>query len=259
MNGDGKVMGNEITLAVINLGEGCTQEGQPLIFAHDRGGMVTLTVGSVSGAAGEEATVSLDVSGGEGEVSTAQLDLLFDPNVLEVGNAGTACVKNPRLAEHVLSATLPDDPPAPQGLRRLRLFVGDLTAPIATFSDGGIAQCTFRIKPGAGTTGITLAADRLNVGDARGNTFGAQAVSGGVSILLPTPTPEPVPTPRPFCPGDCDADGEVFVNEVTLAVRILAGEAPLSDCPAADADGDGEVFVTDVTRAALSLGLGCPQ
>lgn len=259
INGDGKVMGNEITLGVINLGEGCFQEGQPLIFAHDRGGMVTLAVGSVSGSAGQDATISIGMSGGGGEVATAQLDLLFDPTVLDIANPGAACVKDPRLSEHVMSATLPDDPPAPEGKRRLRLFIGDVAAPIATFADGGIATCTFRIKSSAAVAPVTLAADRLNVGDARGNVFGSQAVSGGVSILIATPTPVPAPTPGVACPGDCDGDGEVFVNEVTMAVRILAGEVPLSECPAADADGDGEVFVTDVTRAALSLGLGCPQ
>jgi hypothetical protein len=104
-----------------------------------------------------------------------------------------------------------------------------------------------------------LAADRLNVGDARGNVFGSQAVSGGVSILVPAPTAGPGSGSGVTCPGDCDGDGEVFVNEVTLAVRVLAGVTPLSACPAADADGDGEVFVSDVTRAVLSLGMGCGQ
>jgi hypothetical protein len=221
--------------------------------------MVTLTVGSVSGAAGDDATISIDMSGGGGDVASAQLDLLFDPNLLDVGNPGAACVKNPRLTSDVLSVTLPDDPPPPEGKRRLRLFIGDLTSPIATFADGPLATCTFRIKSAAMAAPVTLAADRLNVGDARGNIFGSQAVSGGVSILIATPTPIPAPTPGVACPGDCNGDGEVFVNEVTLAVRIMAGDAELSECPAADADGDGEVFVTDVTRAALSLGLGCPQ
>ncbi|MFW9929843.1 MAG: hypothetical protein ACFFD1_10665, partial [Candidatus Thorarchaeota archaeon] len=198
-------------------------------------------------------------SGGENEVATVQLDLLFDPTVLEVPNPATACARDARLTQHILSATLPDAPPAPEGLKRLRLFLGDVTSPIATFADGPIGTCTFRIKAGASATAIKLAADRMNVGDDRGSIFGSQAVSGGVSILLPTPTPLPAPTPGAACPGDCDGDGEVFVNEVTLAVRILAGDVPLSECPAADADGDGEVFVTDVTRAVVSLGRGCPQ
>jgi Tol biopolymer transport system component len=258
IDGTGTVMANEVTLAVINLGEGCAQEGQPLLFAHDRGGMVALTVGSVSGSAGQDAAVSISMSGGGGEVAAAQLDLLFDPNVLDVSSSG-ACVKDPRLTQEILATTLPDDPPAPDGKRRLRLFIGDVAAPVATFADGPIATCTFHIKSGAEATPVTLAADRLNVSDARGYVFGSQAVSGGVSILIATPTPVPAPTPGVACPGDCDGDGEVFVSEVTMAVRILSGDAPLSECPAADADGDGEVFVTDVTRAAISLGVGCPQ
>src|SRR5262249_35244578 len=48
INGDGQVMGNEITQAVLNLGEGCHQESQPLVFAHDRTEVVTLTIGSAT-------------------------------------------------------------------------------------------------------------------------------------------------------------------------------------------------------------------
>jgi Tol biopolymer transport system component len=258
IDGNDSVMANEVMLAVINLGEGCVQEGQPLIFAHDRGGMVTFTVGSVSGSPGQDASVTIGMSGGGGELAAGQLDLLFDPTVLDVGDPSAACTKDPRLTQDVLVVTMPDEA-APDGKRRLRLFVGDVTAPIATFTDGTIATCTFHIRSEAAAAPVTLAADRLNVSDARGNVFGSQAVSGGVSILLAAPTPVPAPTPGAACPGDCDGDGEVFVNEVTMAVRILAGEVPLSECPAADADGDGEVFVTDVTRAALSLGHGCPQ
>ena len=259
INGDGSVMGNEVTLAAINLGEGCQQEGQPLLYAHDRGGMVTLVVGTASAQAGGSVTVSVGVSGGEGEVASAQLDLLYDPTVLALDDPTAACAKDPRLTGHVLSASLPADPPAPAGLQRVRLFVGDLTAPIATLSDGGVAACTFRVKGDAGGTSVSLAADRLNVGDARGNVFGSQAVSGGVSILLPPPAAVPGSGSGATCPGDCDGDGEVFVNEITLAVRVLAGVTRLDACPAADADGDGEVFVSDVTRAVLSLGMGCGQ
>jgi len=259
VNGNGTVTDNEVTQAVINLGAGCHQEGQPLLYAHDRGGMVTLTVGSEAAQAGGSVTLSVGVTGGAGEVATAQVDLLFDPAVMELDDPESGCVKDARLAEHVLFASLPADPPAPSGLQRLRLFVGDLTMPIATFGDGAIAACTFHVKQEGAGTSVTLAADRLNVGDARGNVFGSRVVSGGVSILLPSPTGETGPGSEVRCPGDCDGDGEVYVNEVTMGVRILAGQSPLSACPAADADGDGEVFVTDVTQAVVSLGMGCSQ
>jgi hypothetical protein len=166
------------------------------------------------------------VSGGEGGWQ-AQLDLLYDPAVLALMSRRRR-VRRMRLTGHVLSASLPADPPAPAGLQRLRLFVGDLSAPIATFSDGPVVACTFRVKGDTGGTSVPLLADRLNVGDARGNVFGSQAVSGGVSIVVPAPTAGPGSGSGARGPGDCDGDGEVFVNEVTLAVRVLAGLNPLS-------------------------------
>jgi hypothetical protein len=259
IDGDGTVTGNEITLAVLNLGQGCVQEGQPLLFSHDRGGMVTLTVGSTTSTEGGTATISVDMSGGQNEASTAQIDLLFDPAVLEVDSASSACAKDARLTAQIFSATLPSTPPPPPGLQRLRLFVGDITPPVATFADGPLFRCTFRVKSGAVGATTTLGADLLNVGDFRGDVFGSRAVVGGVTIVAPTPTPPPAQTQRPPCAGDCDGNGQVYGNEVTVAVRVMAGLLPLSECPAADADGDGRVLVTDVTRTVLNAVGGCPQ
>lgn len=255
LSGDGLVMGNEITLAVLNQSKGCAQEGRPLLFAHDRGGLVTLGISATKSEDGQQATVAVDMSGGGGEVATAQLDVLFDPSVLDIGEARASCRKDARLVNQVLSATLPVTPEAPAGLQRLRLFVGDISDPIATFEDGRIVTCTFQIRGGNAAGEASLGADGLNVGDAHGDVFGSQVV--GTSLAVPTPVIQP--TPRTPCPGDCDGGGEVTGNEITLAVRILAGQAELSECVNADADGDGEVYVTDVTRAVLSLGRGCPR
>jgi len=60
------------------------------------------------------------------------------------------------------------------------------------------------------------------------------------------------------CTGDCNDDGNVFGNEITLAVRILGGEDTIASCPAADANADGEVFSNEVTLAVINLGEGCP-
>lgn len=62
----------------------------------------------------------------------------------------------------------------------------------------------------------------------------------------------------PSCVGDCDGDGEVFGNEVTVAINIVAGNAVLEACRAADADGDGEVFGNEVTIAINNVANGCP-
>ncbi len=258
INSDGQVLGNEITLSVINLGEGCTQEGQPLMFAHDRGEKVALKVSSGTSGQGSTIPVTVDMSGGGGDVATAQIDLLFDPTVLHVPNPGAACHLDDRLASnHILAATITDTPPAPPGLARLRLFVGDIVAPIDTFADGRLVTCEFEVAAEAQPGMSFVVGDRLNIGDARGSVFDAETVDGSVTVSGPAATP--TPAAGVTCAGDCDGDGEVFGNEITQAVRILAGEAPRAECEAADADGDGEVFVTDVTQAIMHLGRGCPR
>lgn len=254
---DGAVMGNEVTLAIINLDEGCLQEGRPLIFAHDRGDTVTLVVESTTAPGGAAAEVTIALSGGMSEVATVQLDLLFDPSELDIQDPAAACRKDPRLRSQVMIAALPNQPEAPPGLARLRLFVGSTAAPIGTMTDGPVVSCTFGLIDRTSGGSAVLQPGRMNVGDDRGNTFRVVASDGLVEIPVAEPTP--VPTPQAPCAGDCDADGEVLGSEITRAVRIMIGDVPLQDCPAADADGNGEVFVTDITQAVINMGLGCPQ
>jgi Tol biopolymer transport system component len=64
------------------------------------------------------------------------------------------------------------------------------------------------------------------------------------------------------CGGDCNLDGIVFGNEITIAVNILGDPSmtPLSQCPAADIvfPLDGTVMANEITLAVINLGLGCP-
>jgi Tol biopolymer transport system component len=252
INGDGMVTGPEITDGSRNLREGCIQEGLPLTFS-ERGGMVTVEVSSAAAPAGGPVAVNIDLTGGNGQVATVQLDLLYDPNIVEIKDPASNCTVASRLGRHTLFASFPVGTSTPPGLRRLRLFVADITTPISTFDDGAVATCTFQTRPGAAGADALVVPGNLNVGDDLGQVFGSQGVSGALSILTPPPPPAPV------CAGDCNGDGEVFASEITRAMAIMAGRALLADCPAADANGDGQVSVSDVTRAFLSLARGCPR
>ena len=255
INGDGNVMGNEITQVVLNLARGCVQEGRPLIFAHDRPETVTLNL-HAEGGEGGSVVLTVGASGGGGELATVQLDVLYDPSLLDIGDATRSCKLDERLrASHVLLATEPDSPAAPPGTKRLRLFAGDLSYPIQSFADGTVFRCTFQRANGASGQ-ANFSADRLNVGDARANTFRVQATSGGVLLEVPTPVIES--TPRARCAGDCNGDGQVMGNEISTVVQVMAGRTALDECPAADSNGDGEVTVGDLTRAVLRLARGCP-
>lgn len=55
--------------------------------------------------------------------------------------------------------------------------------------------------------------------------------------------------------GDCNGDSQVTIDEILLAVNVLLGNAPLTDCPSADGNADGAVTI-DELLAALSRALG---
>jgi endonuclease/exonuclease/phosphatase family metal-dependent hydrolase len=61
------------------------------------------------------------------------------------------------------------------------------------------------------------------------------------------------------CPGDCDADARVTVDEVVAAVNIALGVADLTACPAADTDAGGSVSVDEIVRALDAALAGCAE
>jgi len=60
------------------------------------------------------------------------------------------------------------------------------------------------------------------------------------------------------CGGDCNADGEVTVDEIVFAVNIALGAAPVASCTAVDLDGDGQVTIDELIRAVSHAVDGCP-
>lgn len=68
----------------------------------------------------------------------------------------------------------------------------------------------------------------------------------------------PQERPPERCPGDCNNDGRVMVNELVAEVAIALGVDDLAACPAADSDADLDVTITDLTRAVGAALEGCP-
>ena len=62
--------------------------------------------------------------------------------------------------------------------------------------------------------------------------------------------------PAQMCPGDCDRNGRVSIDEIVLAVRIAQGS--IAGCAAADDDGDGRVRIEELLRAVRASLMGCP-
>jgi len=75
----------------------------------------------------------------------------------------------------------------------------------------------------------------------------------------PTPTATPPVSPGPAgCPGDCDGNGSVTVNELVTSVNIALGSLPLSACPVLDVNGDGTVEIDELVAAVNDALNGCP-
>lgn len=61
------------------------------------------------------------------------------------------------------------------------------------------------------------------------------------------------------CVGDCNADGEVTVDELLKMVNISLGVLDLSTCPVADGNGDGEVTIDEIITAVNWALTQCPS
>jgi len=59
------------------------------------------------------------------------------------------------------------------------------------------------------------------------------------------------------CPGDCDGNDQVAVNELILGVNIALGKRPLESCPAFDTSADGRVAINELIVAVGSALRGC--
>jgi hypothetical protein len=64
--------------------------------------------------------------------------------------------------------------------------------------------------------------------------------------------------PTRACVGDCNGDGRVAIAELILGVRILLGQAALSECPSFDADMSGTVSIAELVQAVAAALVGCP-
>jgi hypothetical protein len=60
-----------------------------------------------------------------------------------------------------------------------------------------------------------------------------------------------------FCPGDCDGDGSIAVNELLIAVDVALGTQQLTVCREADLNGDRRVTIDEVIALILTASSAC--
>lgn len=128
---------------------------------------------------------------------------------------------------------------------RLRVALFDLLGnSVIPSGSGPVAEWRFSVRSDAAPGSFPLA---LSVQQA---SFGPRAVA-----LAPQAA---VLTIAPACPGDCDGNGNVSVDELVLGVGITMDQVPASECQAIDSDGDSQVSVADVVSAVANALSNCP-
>jgi hypothetical protein len=66
-----------------------------------------------------------------------------------------------------------------------------------------------------------------------------------------------VPPIATACPGDCNGDGMVAINELILGVNIALNLQPVSACLPFDTNGDGRVLINELVAAVSRALTGC--
>src|SRR5690242_2569067 len=82
--------------------------------------------------------------------------------------------------------------------------------------------------------------------------------SAGFLLLLVMTLSQTRAAGQTTCPGDCNGDGVVTVDEVILMVNVALGSAAVSTCEAGDVNGDGQITVDDILAAVNSALNACP-
>jgi hypothetical protein len=77
----------------------------------------------------------------------------------------------------------------------------------------------------------------------------------GVLLMLAAPAVARAQT----CPGDCNGDGIVSVDEMIIAANVALGMLSVRACPSVDRNGDGVVGVDEAVIAVDSGVSGCGQ
>ena len=212
-----------------------------------------LSIVSASGLRGGTVAVVIRLANdATNSAFSADVDIAFPPDLLEFfPPVRTTCTIAPRLAAaHQVIGRLPEP-------GRLVLSIASRGLMNAPLGDGDLASCAFHILPDAASSPAALSLQSPLLGDSNGLELPVVVAGGAIFITDAPNQPTPTATAVPACVADCNADGEVLVNEVITSVNIALENKPVSECPAADGDGDGIVKIGEIIAAVNNVISGC--
>ena len=201
---------------------------------------VTIEVGSTSGSPGATAAVGVTLRTMGADVNAVAHNLSVDAKT-----PIASCAVNPLFDQTGGVNLFPEECEASSDCVAARAVLAQFSH--ANIPDGTVLySCNLKIAADAHGDYPIVCSDP-EASDANSNSLSTNCSDGTVSVG------------GNVCVGDCNNDSEVFGNEVTIAINIVAGNADLSACQNADANGDNEVFGNEVTIAINNVANGCGQ
>lgn len=223
----------------------------------------TVTITSATVRPGQRIELPVLLASEGAQIAGVQNDIVFDPAMLDLASASD-CSLNPVLATHNPACAedsgpckqfqrhlgnCPEAAGCPDGSAGLRRFRGIIfsTANVNLIPDGVLYTCVLTVTGSAGETALLQNLNSAS-SDPVGKAVETAGQSGAVSI-----TEEPS-----ACPGDCDGDLRITIDELLRGVNIALGAATVELCRGFDRDADGLVRIDELLAAVNNALSGCP-
>jgi hypothetical protein len=196
---------------------------------------IRITVGSGRAGPGDAVSVTISLATSGASVVATSNDITFDSEALTL----STCEVNAAIGKTLALSSV--------DAGTIRVFVESRqnTSPI---SDGALYVCTFRVAAFALPVTYPLKNENAIAFSPAGTQFqDVVGVDGSISISL-------VPH---ACPGDCNGNKSVTVDELIVGVNIALGNMAIDTCAEFDLDGDGTVTVDELITGVNSALSGC--
>lgn len=207
-------------------------------------------VGSGSGRPNELVQIPVFLASAEGDVAAAQVDLHFGPRVSVVARANGRPDCRVDDSINKPGSQFSFQPPGCvagvdcTGVRSLIVDLSDI-ANLDPIPDGStLFRCAARISGDAAPARYPLGCSEALASDALGNRIDLSCVAGAVVVSR-------------ACPGDCDGNASVTVDELLYGVNTLLGTSPVGACYAFDVDRNSEVTIEELLRGIIAALNGC--
>lgn len=238
-NGDGRAAVGEAVAAVGNRLGGCGRT-RTASLGSPRTPSPQIELGVVAGSAGAQVSFDATLHTLGNDVAGTENVIAFDPLTPII-----SCQSNPAIHKSAFAAFRPIGCTSGVDCTSVKLLVLSLSN-VDPIPDGSVLySCTVAINIAAPDGTYPLDSSLEGAATPDGNPLPLEGIDGAVIVA------------GAICPGDCNGDGSITINELIRGINILINGSGLAACPVADLNGDGLVLVDESIAATGNAYDGC--